>query len=64
MIDLQDLSRCLNRLQEIFGDYQVSIEWLNFPHPSLGRTPMTALAEGDAESVIKILEKMKNANLS
>lgn len=64
MIDPETLAACLNQLQEIFGDHQVSIQWLNFPHPSLGKTPMMALSEGDAESVLKILRKMKNANLS
>ena len=64
MIDLQMLSICLNRLQEIFGDYQVCIEWLNYPHPSLSKSPMEALSDGDSELVLKILEKMKSANLS
>lgn len=64
MIDLDQLVQCLNILQEIFGDQVIAIEWLGYPHPSLGRAPMMALADGGAKDVIKILEKMKNNILS
>jgi hypothetical protein len=57
------LSSCLDLLQSIFGSPSNAIAWLNYPHPSLGVSPLLALSQGQTLSVLKILEKMHQNNL-
>ncbi|HVI40223.1 MAG TPA: MbcA/ParS/Xre antitoxin family protein [Anaerovoracaceae bacterium] len=63
-INLSELGQCLELLQDIFGNKDTAIEWLNFPHPHLGTSPMLAIAGGKAQAVLKILRQMQTKQLS
>lgn len=64
-IDVEEFAKCINILQEIFGDASTIMSWLEYPHPSLGnRKPRIAIVEGDAEEVVRVLKKIKNSELS
>ncbi len=63
--EAQKLAKCLNLLKEIFGEVKTIMDWLEFPHPSLGgQKPRVAMVDGDIDSVISTLEQIKNAQLS
>lgn len=63
-INLSDLAQCLELLQDIFGNKEVAIEWLKFPHPFLGKSPLLVLSEGNVKLVLKILTDMQSQQFS
>lgn len=63
-INLKELAECLELLHRIFGKETIALEWLNFPHPYLGKKPLIALAEGNTAGVLKILRDMSIRTLS
>jgi uncharacterized protein (DUF2384 family) len=63
--ELQKLAKCTNLLKDVFGEVSIIMDWLEFPHPLLSNVkPRIAMVDGDIDSVIRILERMKNAQLS
>jgi uncharacterized protein (DUF2384 family) len=60
-INQDDLAKCLNILNSIFGDAKIIFEWLYFPHPSLnGRKPLDVITDGEADKVVSVLKKMSD----
>ena len=60
-INQDDLARCLNLLNSIFGDPKIIFEWLYYPHPSLnGQKPLDVITDGNAAQVVILLKKMNN----
>lgn len=64
-INQEELAKCLNLLQSLFGEAKIIFEWLYFPHPNLGgKRPLDAIIEGNSSAVIKILNNMKKTTSS
>lgn len=63
-IDLKELAECLELLQQVFGPEKTAFDWLDYPHPHLGKKPLVALAEGNTKAVLKILRDMSTKILS
>jgi len=64
-INQDDLSKCLNLLNSIFGDPKIIFDWLYYPHPSLnGQKPLDVITDGNTAQVIAVLKKMSNNQLS
>ena len=64
-IDMDAFAKCINLMQEIFGDLSVIDSWWEYPHPSLGnKKPRVAMVDGDIHRVLKLLQHMKNTEPS
>jgi len=64
-INEEEFAKCINILQELFGDAPAIMSWLEFPHPSLdNRKPRVAIVNGDTATVLKVLNKIKNGERS
>lgn len=59
-VDLIVLARCVNILQEIFGEASIICQWWEWPHPRLGnKKPRVAMVDGNINRVLKVLQDMQ-----
>ena len=63
-INLEKLAKCLNLVKQIFDDEKIALEWLTYPHPSLGKSPLMVLADGNYQLIMKILKEIQNKPFS